>query len=86
MDMQQSTRRTVGILLIYTAALLIMLSILFLFKIIHFPYAYTTAAFGFLVYIVGMFFTREGKFSAYKVAMIVIAAVLIAVAVFREIA
>lgn len=84
--MQQTTRRTVGIVLIYTAAVLIMLSILLLFKVIRFPYAYTTAAFGFLVYIVGMFFSREGKFSAYKVAMIIIAAVLIALAVFREIA
>ncbi len=84
--MQQSTRRLVGIIFIYTAAVLIMFSILFLFKVIHFPYAYTTAAFGFLVYIVGMFFSREGKLSAYKVAMIIVAAVLIAVAVFREIA
>ena len=63
-----------------------MLSILFLFRIIRFPYAYTTAAFGFLVYIIGMFFSREGRLSAYKIAMIVIAAVLIFVAVFREIA
>ncbi len=84
--MQQSTRRLVGIILIYTAAVLIMFSILFLFKVIHFSYAYTTAAFGFLVYIVGMFFSREGKLSAYKVVMIIVAAVLIAVAVLREIA
>ena len=83
--MEQSTRRTIGILLIYTAMVLIMFSILFLFRVIRFPYAYTTAAFGFLVYIIGMFFTREGKFSAYKIAMIVIAAVLIFVAVVREI-
>jgi len=38
------------------------------------------------VYIVGMFFSREGKLSAYKVVMIIVAAVLIAVAVLREIA
>ncbi len=79
-------KKTVGIVLIYSAAVLIMLSILFLFKIIRFDYAYTTAAFGFLLYIVGLFLTREGKLSPYKIAMIVISAVLIAVAIIRELA
>ena len=83
--MEKSTRKIIGIVCIYSAALLIMLSILFLFRIIRFPLVYTPAAVGFLVYVVGMFLTREGKFSAYKTAMLVVAVVLIVFAVIREI-
>jgi len=77
-------RKTIGILFIYLAATLIMLSILFLFNILRFNYPYTIAAFGFLMYIVGLFLTREGKFSAYKIAMITIAVLLIFVAIVKE--
>jgi len=78
-------RKTLGIVFIYTSAVIIMLSILFLFHIIRFPFAYTTAAFGFLLYVVGMFLTREGRLSAYKIAMIVIALILIFLAIVREV-
>ncbi len=62
-----------------------MLSILFLFKIIRVPFAYTTAAFGFLLYIVGIFLSREGKLSPYRIGMIVISLLLIVLAITREI-
>ena len=78
-------KKTIGIILIYSAALLIMLSILFLFEVIRVKYAYTTAAFGFLLYIIGLFLTRVGKFSAYKIAMIIISLVLIFFALVREV-
>lgn len=78
-------KRTIGIVCIYSAAFLIMLSILFLFNVIRFRFAYTTAAFGFFLYIMGLFFTREGKFSLYKIVMIAVAVFLIFVAVVREV-
>ncbi|MFW6138772.1 MAG: hypothetical protein ACOC7U_06345 [Spirochaetota bacterium] len=77
-------KKTLGIILIYTAAVMIMLSILFLFEIISVDYAYTTAAGGFLLYIVGLFLTREGKFSVYKVVMIFISLILIFFALVKE--
>lgn len=78
-------RKTLGIVFIYAAAVLIMLSILFLFDVIPFDYAYTVAAAGFLCYIVGMFLTREGRFTLYKIAMIAIGALLIVYAIIREV-
>ena len=78
-------RKTIGIVLIYTAAVCILLSILFLFGLIPFRLPYTMAAFGFLLYVVGIFLSREGKFSAYKIAMIVLSLLLIFLAVTREI-
>lgn len=78
-------KKTAGIILIYSAAVLIMLSILFLFKLIRVPFAYSTAAFGFLLYIVGMFLSREGKLSPYRIGMIVISILLIFLAITREI-
>jgi hypothetical protein len=77
-------KKTAGIVLIYAAAVLIMLSILFMFKVIRFRYVYSTAAFGFLLYVIGLFLTREGKFSLYKIAMIVISILLMFVALGRE--
>jgi len=79
-------KRTIGIVFIYSAALLIMLSILFLFNVLSFSHAYSTAALGFLFYIVGIFLTREGKLSAYKIGMLVLAVILIFLAIVREIA
>ena len=78
-------KRTIGIILIYTAAVLIMLSILFLFKIFPVSFPYTTAAFGFLLYIVGLFLTREGKMTVYKIVMVIISVLLILVAIAREV-
>lgn len=78
-------KKTTGIIFIYSAAVFIMLSILFLFKIIRVPFAYTTAAFGFLLYVVGMFLSREGKLSPYRIGMIVISLLLIVLAITREI-
>lgn len=77
-------KKTVGIVCIYTAAVLIMLSILFMFKVLRFRYVYSTAAFGFLIYVVGLFLTREGKFSVYKILMIIVSILLIIVALGRE--
>ena len=77
-------KKTAGIVLIYAAAVLIMFSILFMFKVIRFRYVYSTAAFGFLLYVIGLFLTREGKFSLYKIAMIVISILLMFVALGRE--
>jgi hypothetical protein len=77
-------KRTIGIALTYTAAVLIMLSILFLFDVIKVRYAYTTAAVGFFIYIISIFLTREGKFTIYKIIMIAIAVLLIFVALSRE--
>jgi hypothetical protein len=79
------TKKTAGIIFIYCAAFAIMLSILFLFKVIRFRFAYTTAAGGFLLYIIGLFLTREGKLSPYKIAMVVLSFILIGVAVIREV-
>lgn len=78
-------RRTIGVVLIYTAAVCILLSVLFLFNLIPFRLPYTMAAFGFLLYVVGIFLSREGRFSAYKIAMIVLSLLLIFLAVTREI-
>jgi hypothetical protein len=78
-------KRTAGLILIYFAAFLIMLSILFLFKVVRMPYPYSTAAFGLLAYIVGLFLTREGgRFTPYKYAMIGVSVLLIVVALLRE--
>jgi hypothetical protein len=77
-------KKTIGIAFIYAAAVLIMLSILFMFKVLRFRYVYSTAAFGFLLYVIGLFLTREGKFSLYKILMIVISILLIFVALGRE--
>ncbi|RKX94798.1 MAG: hypothetical protein DRP84_06105 [Spirochaetes bacterium] len=78
-------KRILGIGFIYGAAILIMFSILFLFNIIRFNHAYSTAALGFLFYIAGVFLTREGKLTPYKIGMIVLAIVLIVLAIIREI-
>jgi len=78
-------KRILGIGFIYGAAVLIMFSILFLFNVIRFNYAYSTAALGFLFYIAGVFLTREGKLTPYKIGMIVLAIVLIVLAIIREI-
>jgi hypothetical protein len=77
-------RQKLGIVLSYASALLIMLSILFLFRVIRFPFPYSTAAFGFLLYIVGMLLSREGKLTAYRVVMLAVSGVLILVALYRE--
>jgi hypothetical protein len=79
-------KKTIGIVLIYVAAVLIVFSVMTTFDIITFEYGYTVAAVGFACYIAGMFLTREGKFSAYTVAMIVIGVLLIVYALFREMA
>ena len=78
-------KRVIGIGLIYGAAVLIMLSILFLFNVLKFNHAYSTAAFGFLLYIGGIYLTREGKLTVYKIGMIIFAIVLIFLAVIKEI-
>ncbi len=78
-------RKTIGIIFIYAAAVCIMLSILFMFGILPFRLPYTVAAFGFLLYVVGLFLSREGKFSPYKIAMIVLAVFLIFLAITREV-
>ena len=78
-------RKTLGIVLIYAAALLIMFSILTMFDLIPFDYGYTVAAVGFACYIAGMFLTREGRFSAYTIAMMVVGVLLVAYALFREV-
>ncbi len=78
-------KRTIGIVLIYSAAVLIMLSILFLVGVINVRFKYTTAAFGFLLYIVGLFLTREGKMSTFRIGIVVVSLLLIFVSVIREI-
>jgi len=78
-------RRTLGIIFIYFAAVLIMLSILFLFELIRFRFSYTTAAVGFMMYIVGTLLMKEGSLSRYRFAMIVVALALIGVAIVREV-
>ena len=79
-------KRALGIVFIYLAAVTIMFSILFLFNVISFNHPYSAAAVGFLFYLVGVFLTREGKFSPYKIFMIVLAIALIFLAIVREIA
>jgi hypothetical protein len=77
-------RKSLGIVLIYLAAVLILISILIMFELIPLDFAYTIAAVGFACYIGGTFLTREGKLTTYKVAMIVVGALLIVYAIFRE--
>ena len=79
------SKKTLGVALIYTAAVCIMLSIVSMFGVLPFRLPYTIAAVGFLLYIVGLFLTREGKFSAYKIAMVVLAVLLIVLAITREV-
>jgi len=79
------SRKTIGIIFIYAAAVCIMLSILFMFGILPFRLPYTVAASGFLLYVVGLFLSREGRFSPYKIAMIVLAVFLIFLAITREV-
>ena len=78
-------RKRTGIILIYAAAVCIMLSILFLFGLIPFRFPYSTAAFGFLLYIAGMFLSREGGFTPYKFGMIGVAVLLIVLSIVREV-
>ena len=78
-------RKSIGIALIYAAAVCIMFSIVSMFNVLHVRMPYTIAAFGFLLYVLGLFLTREGKFSTYKIAMIALAILLIFLAIFREI-
>jgi len=78
-------KKTVGIVLIYASAVLIMLSILFLFKVLKVGYAYTTAAAGFSLYIAGQLLTKEGKFTPFKIVMIAVSLLLIFVALVREV-
>jgi hypothetical protein len=78
-------RKTIGIVLIYAAAVLILFAIMIMFDLIPFAYGYTVAAVGFTCYIAGMFLAREGRFSAYTVAMIVVGLLLVAYALFREV-
>jgi hypothetical protein len=77
-------RYKLGVTLTFLSALLIVLSILFLFGLIRFPFPYTTAAFGFLVYILGTLLSREGKLTGYRVVMLAICGLLILVALYRE--
>ena len=78
-------KRTIGIVFIYTAAVLIVLSIIFMAGLIEVRFKYTTAAVGFLLYVVGIFLTREGKLRPYRIAMVAVAVVLIFVSIVREI-
>jgi hypothetical protein len=78
-------RRTLGIVFIYFAAVLIMLSILFLFEIIRFRFAYTTASAGFMLYIAGTLLMKEGRLTGYRIVMIIAALALIAFAVVKEV-
>jgi hypothetical protein len=79
------SRKTLGTVLIYAAAVCIMLSILFMFKLLPFRLPYTVAACGFLLYVIGLFLSREGRFSLYKIGMIVLAVLLIFLAITREV-
>ncbi|MCK5094741.1 MAG: hypothetical protein KAR18_08450 [Spirochaetes bacterium] len=78
-------KKTVGIVFIYCAAVLIMLSILFLFGVIDVRFRYTTAAIGFSLYVAGTFLTREGKLSPFKVVIVIVALLLILVSLAREV-
>jgi hypothetical protein len=77
-------RYKLGVTLTFVSAILIVLSILFLFRLIRFPFPYTTAAFGFLLYIVGTLLSREGKLTGYRVVMLAVSGLLILVALYRE--
>jgi len=78
-------KKTAGIILIYIAALAIMLSILLMFDVLPFGHAYTIAAAGFFLYVMGTLLSREGRFTLYKMIMIGVAVFLIVVAIIREI-
>ena len=78
-------KRTIGIVFIYLAAVLIMLSILFITGVLEVRFKYTTAAFGFLLYVVGVFLTRAGKLKPYRMVMVAVAVLLIFVSIIREI-
>jgi len=78
-------KKTIGIVLIYLAAVLIMLSVLFMVGVIDVRFKYTTAAFGFLLYVVGLFLTREGRMTAFRIGMVVVSVLLIFVSIIREI-
>ncbi len=78
-------KRTIGIVLIYSAAVLIMLSILIMVGVINVRFKYTTAAFGFLLYVVGIFLTREGKMTTFRIGMVVVSLLMIFVSIIREI-
>jgi len=78
-------KRTAGIILIYIAAVAIMLSILLMFDVLPYGHAYTVAACGFFIYIIGTFLSREGSFTLYRMIMVIVAIFLIIVAIIREI-
>ena len=78
-------KRTLGIVFVYTAAVLIVLSILFLFELIRFRFAFTTAAVGFMLYVVGTLLMKEGRLSRYRIVLVVIALALVVVAIVREV-
>ena len=78
-------KKTIGIVLIYLAAVLIMLSVLFMVGVIDVRFKYTTAAFGFLLYVVGLFLTREGRMTVFRIGMVVVSVLLIFVSIIREI-
>ena len=78
-------KRTVGIVLIYSAAVLITLSILIMVGVINVRFKYTTAAFGFLLYVVGLFLTREGKMTTFRIGMVVVSLFMIFVSIIKEI-
>ncbi|GEM_PF-1994226 len=78
-------RHKLGIIFTYAAAVFIMASIVFLFGIVPFRFPYSTAAFGFLLYVSGVFLTREGRFTPYKFGMIGVAILLIVLSIVREV-
>ena len=70
-------RKTLGIVFIYTAAVCILLSILFLFGLIPFRLPYTMAALGFLLYVAGLVvYLATGSFSTAVVAQLRLAPVV----------
>jgi hypothetical protein len=79
------SKKTLGTLFIFAAAVCIMLSILFMFNVLPFQLPYTVAAGGFLLYVVGIFLSREGKLTPYKIAMVALAVLLIFLAITREV-
>lgn len=83
--MESVSRKTLGTIIIYAAAVCIMFSILFMFRVLPFRLPYTVAACGFLLYVIGLFLSREGRFTPYKIAMVVLAILLIFLAITREV-
>jgi hypothetical protein len=53
--------------------------------VIDVRFKYTTAAFGFLLYVVGLFLTREGKMTGFRIGMVVVSLLMIFVSIIREI-